>query len=106
MLWGLGIGVLVNLLSGLIGLRIGERLYTSSGFTPRSLAGLWLGDLRLGAWIALLAMAVLVPVFRFRRKRNLRFGTLGIIIAETGVFCLRDMPAVPDASAWYAQAAL
>jgi hypothetical protein len=104
MLWGLGIGVLINLLSSL--LSSGGKMYSTSGFTPRALAGLWLVDLRIGAWIALLAMSILVPISRFRRKRNMRFGTLGIIIAETALFCLQDMPAVPDPSAWYAQAAL
>jgi len=36
----------------------------------------------------------------------MRFGALGVIIAETGIFCLKDMPPMPDVSAWYAQAPL
>jgi Protein kinase domain len=105
-LFGLGIAVLMNLLQTVPLLGAGEKLYTTSGLTSRGLAGLWLTDLRTGAWVALLALTVITPLSRFRRKRKMRFGVLGIVIAETGLFFLKDLPGVPDVSAWYAPAPL
>lgn len=105
-LYGLGLAVLINLIGSAAALLSGEKICDSSGFTPRELAGLWLGDLRLGTWIGLIALASFIPLIGRRRKRRMRFGALGIVIAETGMFFLKDMPAVPDASAWYAQGPL
>ena len=96
----------MSLLNSGSALSSGLNVYGSSGISPRAFAGSWLGDLRLGIWVGLFAQAVLSPVLRRRHKRPMRFGALGVIIAETGIFCLRDMPPVPDASAWYAQAPL
>jgi hypothetical protein len=72
--------------------------------TPRTLAAAWLGDLRLGVWIGLFFLTVFTPLLRMLPRR--RGGVLAVIIAETGLFCLRDMPAVHDVSTWYAQAPL
>lgn len=105
-LYGLGIAVLASLLSRGVALRGMQNAYNPSALTPRVLAGIWLADLRLGAWVGLFAMALLMPIFALRRKRRMRFGALGVVIAETGIFCLRDMPPVPDVSAWYAQGPL
>jgi hypothetical protein len=104
-LWGLVLAVSFNFLMMALTLGVGEKIYTSSGLTLRDLAGLWLRDLRLGVWVGLLGMAFIIPL-RSRFKRRLRIGAVSVIVAETGLFCLRDLPPVPDASAWYSQAPL
>jgi len=105
-LCGLLIAALANLFVSLTAFNAAGKTYDTSALTLRGLAGLWMADLRLGAWIGLLALACSTPLMGLRRRRRMRFGALGVIIAETGIFCLKDMPAVPDASAWYAQAPL
>jgi hypothetical protein len=97
---GLGIAVLITFINN-----AGPWGRASNDFsTPRTLAAVWLRDLRLGAWIGLLFLTMLTPLLRmFPRRRG---GVLAVIIAETGLFCLRDMPAVHDVSTWYAQAPL
>ena len=102
-LYGLGVGVLINLMVSLRPQGGPLRIYDFSGLTLRSLSAIWLGDLRLGVWVGLAALALLTPLFALRTKRRMRFGALGIIIAETGLFCLRDATPVPNASAWYSQ---
>ena len=102
-LWGLIIAAAINLLQTAV--MVGERIHHSSGFTLRDLAALWLSDVRLGVWVGLVAGVFVIPL-RSRIKRRLRVGAVAIIVAETGMFCLKDLPAVPDASAWYAQAPL
>jgi hypothetical protein len=108
-LWGLCLAAWFNFLPTVlivsVGKKVGEKIYYSSGLTLRDLAALWLNDLRLGVWFGLLALAFIIPL-RSRFKRRFRFGALAIIVAETGLFCLKDLPPVPDASAWYAQAPL
>ena len=74
--------------------------------TPRALAGIWLGDLRLGVWIGLSVLMLLVPLMGLLGKKRVRRGALAVVIAETVLFCLKDMPAVHDVSDWYAQAPL
>ncbi len=96
---GLGIAVAMNLYMAGFGLG-----WDRSGLTPRALAGIWVRDLRIGVWIGMCALAFIL-LFGRRRNRKMRLSALGII-AETGVFCLRDIPPVPDASGWYAQAPL
>ena len=77
-----------------------------TGFTLRGLAGLWLGDLRIGLFIGLLAMLLIIPVaLRFRKKKS-RVGVLSVIVAETGLFALADLPPISDFSSWSAQAPL
>src|SRR5438045_2668945 len=98
-LFGLGIAVLMNLAG------VGAT-WDSSGFTPRALAAIWVRDLRIGVWIGMFALAFLLPLFGHRREPRMRLGALAIIVAETGLFCLKHIPAVPDASGWYAQAPL
>jgi hypothetical protein len=104
-LCGLGIAIVITLASSNSPLAGGRSASAAEG-TLRALAGIWLGDLRLGAWVGLFFLTLMTRVFGWRRNRKMRFGALGVVIAETGVFCLRDMPSVPDASAWYAQAPL
>jgi Protein kinase domain len=77
-----------------------------TGFTPRGLAGLWLGDLRLGLFFGLLGMLLILPIALRFRKTKTRFGVLAIIVAETGFFAIRDLPPITDFSSWSAQAPL
>jgi hypothetical protein len=104
-LWGLFLAVWLNFLTVALTVSVGEKIYTHSGLTLRDLAGLWLSDLRIGIWVGLLVLAFIIPL-RSRLKRRLRVGAVAVIVAETGLFCLKDLPPVPDASAWYAQAPL
>ena len=103
-LFGLGMGVLISVLLNLRSPGGPAKLDDYSGLTLRSLAAIWMGDLRLGVWVGLGMLALLSPLFGLRRKRRMRAGALGVVIAETTLFCLRDMPPVPDTSAWYASA--
>ena len=105
-LCGLGIAIVISFASRNLGLFGGRSASPEEGLTLRALAGIWLGDLRLGAWVGLFFLTLMTRVFGWRRNRQMRFGALGVVIAETGLFCLRDMPSVPDVSAWYAQAPL
>jgi serine/threonine protein kinase len=104
-LWGLTLAVWLNLLTMALTLSAGEKIYASSSLILRDLAGLWLSDLRIGILVGLLFLAFIIPL-RSRFKRRLRFGAVAAIVAETGLFCLKDLPPVPDASVWYAQAPL
>jgi tRNA A-37 threonylcarbamoyl transferase component Bud32 len=108
-LWGLTLAAWGNFLSMALTLgvseKFGEKIYVSSGLNLRDLAGLWLSDLRIGIWVGLLVLAFIIPL-RARFERRLRVGVVAAIVAETGLFCLKDLPPVPDASAWYAQAPL
>jgi len=49
---------------------------------------------------------LLVPLMGLLGKKRIRRGALAVVIAETVLFCLKDMPAVHDVSDWYAQAPL
>jgi hypothetical protein len=80
--------------------------FTYDYWTPRALAGIWLGDMRLGVWIGLSLLMLLVPLMGLLGKKRIRRGALAVVIAETVLFCLKDMPAVHDVSDWYAQAPL
>jgi hypothetical protein len=105
-LCGLGIATLINLFNANLPVIGSSSASDAYGLTLRALIGIWLGDLRLGTWVGLFGLGILMPIAGRRRNRHMRFGALGVVIAETGIFCLRDMPPVPDASAWYAQAPL
>jgi hypothetical protein len=71
----------------------------------RRLAGLWLNELRIGLFIGLLAMLLIIPVpLRWRNKG--RSGVLAVIVAETPIFSLRDLPPIADLSSSSAQAPL
>jgi hypothetical protein len=108
-LWGLTLAAWLNFfsmaLTKTVYEKFGEKIYVSSGLNLRDLAGLWLSDLRLGIMVGLLFLAFIIPL-RSRFKRRLRIGAVAAIVAETGLFCLKDLPPVPDVSAWYAQAPL
>jgi len=62
--------------------------------------------LRLGVWIGLSVLMLLVALMGLLGKKRIRRGALAVVIAETVLFCLKDMPAVHDVSDWYAQAPL
>ena len=83
---------------------IGSPTIGPTGFTERGLAGLWFGDLRIGLFIGLLAMLLTTPIaLRLRKKR---FSVLAVIVAETGIFAILDLPPITDFSSWSAQAPL
>ena len=103
-LGGLGTGAVISLVVQIRGPKGMHFTYDYS--TPRALAGIWLGDLRLGVWIGLSFLMLLVPLLGLLGKKRIRRGALAVVIAETVLFCLKDMPAVHDVSDWYAQAPL
>ena len=94
-LWGLTLAAWGNFLSMALTLgvseKFGEKIYVSSGLNLRDLAGLWLSDLRIGIWVGLLVLAFIIPL-RARFERRLRVGVVAAIVAETGLFCLKDLP--------------
>jgi hypothetical protein len=61
--------------------------------------------LRVGLFIGFLAMLLIIPVGLQLRKKA-RFGVLSVIVAETGIFALLDLPPITDFSSWSAQAPL
>jgi Protein kinase domain len=99
-------GMLIAVCCSLPGVAMGATPSGPTGFTLRGLAGLWLGDLRIGLFIGLLAMLLIIPLGLRLRKKKARFGVLAVIVAETGVFALRDLPPISDFSSWSAQAPL
>ena len=102
LLWGMfvAVGLSTLLLSALSlgGIAPGNPV----GFTARGLVSLCLGDLRLGAFVGLLAMLLIVPIVLRLKKKEARFGVLTIVIVETGYFVLLELPPLGDFSAWYA----
>ena len=103
-LGGLGTAAVISLMIQTVGQKGMHFTYDYS--TPKALAGIWLGDLRLGVWIGLSLLMLLVPLMGLLGKKRIRRGALAVVIAETVLFCLKDMPAVHDVSDWYAQAPL
>jgi len=102
LLWGMLVAVFFStlLLSALsLG---GVAPGNPAGFTARGLVSLCLGDLRVGAFVGLLAMMLVVPIVLRFKKKKARFGVLTILIVETGYFVLLDLPPLGDFSAWYA----
>jgi hypothetical protein len=103
-LGGLGAAAVISVMIQIVGQKGMRFGYDYS--TPKALAGIWLGDLRLGVWIGLSLLMLLVALLGLLGKKRIRRGALAIVIAETVLFCLKDMPAVHDVSDWYAQAPL
>ena len=103
-LGGLGTATVISLMIQTVGQKGMRFGYDYS--TPKALAGIWLGDLRLGVWVGLSLLMLLVPLMGLLGKKRIRRGALAVVIAETILFCLKDMPAVHDVSDWYAQAPL
>jgi serine/threonine-protein kinase len=99
-------GMLIAVCFSIPGVAVGSTPNGPSGFTLRGLAGLWLGDLRIGLFLGLLAMLLIIPFVLRLRKKAPRFGVLSVIIAETGIFALRDLPPFADFSSWSALAPL
>jgi hypothetical protein len=102
--WDLMWGMLIAVCGSFPGVAMGDTPNGPTGFTLRGLAGLWLGDLRIGLFFGLLAMLLILPVAL--RLRKPRVGVLAVIVAETGIFALRDLPPITDFSSWSAQAPL
>ena len=103
LIWGMVIGICASF----PGIAMGGTPSGPTGFTLRGLAGLWLGDLRIGLFIGLLGMLLIIPVvFRLRKRRKVSHGVLSVIVAEIGIFALRDLPPITDFSSWSAQAPL
>jgi len=99
-------GMLIAVCFSIPGVALGSTWNGPSGFTPRGLAGLWLGDLRIGLFSGLLAMLLILPFVLRLRKKAARFGVLSVIVAETVIFALWDLPPITDFSSWSAQAPL
>ena len=51
-------------------------------------------------------MLLIIPVALRLRKKKARFGVLSVIVAETGIFAILDLPPITDFSSWSAQAPL
>jgi hypothetical protein len=99
-------GMLIAVCCSFPGVAMGTSRNGPIGLTLPGLASLWLGDLRFGLFIGLLAMLLIIPVaFRVKKKAP-RFGVLSVIVAEIGILALMDLPPIKDFSSWSAQASL
>ena len=99
-LGGLGTATVISLMIQTVGQKGMHFTYDYS--TPKALAGIWLGDLRLGVWVGLSLLMMLVPLMD-RGKKDTP-GALQLPLRDV-LFCLRYAGGARRFD-WYAQAPL